>query len=72
MSLPDNHEFPSPADQERASAVGKMLHATIPPAMGFVFLLSHGEGQGVYYTSNCHRRAVCNMMREFIRQYEPQ
>jgi hypothetical protein len=51
--------------------IGDRLRSSMPEGFGFVLLIAEfGEKGGMFYTSNCQREDVCNMMREFIQKGE--
>ena len=47
------------------------LGSVMPKGFGFVLLIAEfGEQGSMFYTANCNRQDVCNMMREFIAKGE--
>jgi hypothetical protein len=58
--------------EDKLNEIGQKLRSTMPKGFGFVLLIaSFGEGGSMFYTANCNREDVCNMMREFIGKHEP-
>lgn len=58
--------------EEKLNTIGQSLRSSMPSGFGFVLLIaSFGEGGAMFYTANCNREDVCNMMREFIAKHEP-
>ena len=57
--------------EKRLNDIGQSLRSSMPEGFGFVLLIaSFGEGGAMFYTANCNREDVCNMMREFIGKSE--
>lgn len=51
--------------------IGELLRASMPEGYGFALLIaSFGAHGNMFYTANCARDSVCNMMREFIQKSE--
>ena len=58
--------------EDKLKEIGNKLRDGMPKGFGFVLLIAEfGEAGGVFYTANCNRKDVCNMMREFIAKCEP-
>ena len=58
--------------EKKLKEIGEGLRASMPKGFGFVLLIaSFGEGGAMFYTANCDRGDVCNMVREFISKHEP-
>lgn len=64
-------EVGNPEAERKLREIGDGLRAAMPPGFGFVLLIAEfGEKGSMFYTSNCERQDVCNMMREFIQKSE--
>ena len=57
--------------ESRLKDIGDHLRSAMPEGFGFVLLMAEfGEKGAMFYTANCNRNDVCNMMREFIQKNE--
>jgi len=64
-------EVRNPEVEAKLRDIGDRLRSGMPEGFGFVLLIAEfGEKGGCFYTSNCDRQDVCNMMREFIAKNE--
>lgn len=58
--------------EKKLNEIGGSLRERMPKGFGFVLLIAEfGEAGSMFYTANCNRQDVCNMMREFIEKHEP-
>jgi len=65
-------EVRNPEVEKRLKDIGDRLRETMPDGFGFALLIAEfGEAGSMFYTANCQRQDVCNMMREFISKSEP-
>ena len=65
-------EVRNKAVEDKLNDIGQRLRAGMPSGFGFVLLIAEfGEKGSMFYTANCNRQDVCNMMREFISKNEP-
>jgi hypothetical protein len=65
-------EVRNPEVEAKLKYIGDACRDAMPKGYGFVLLIaSFGEGGNLFYTSNCDRSDVANMMREFISKHEP-
>ena len=66
-----NFEVRNKEVEEKLDKIGRSLREAMPEGFGFVLLIaSFGEAGSCFYTSNCDRQDVCNMMREFVQKSE--
>jgi hypothetical protein len=59
--------------EKQLDKIGRNIRGALEGSgYGFVLLIaSFGAEGNTFYTSNCNRQDVCNMMREFIAKHEP-
>lgn len=71
MTVPGNFEVRNPEVEKQLNDLGNLLRTATPPGYGFALLIvKFGEGGDTFYTSNCDRQDMCNLMREFIQKAE--
>ena len=65
-------EVRNPEVEKKLQDIGDRLRSGMLKGFGFVLLIAEfGEKGSMFYTANCNRQDVCNMMREFIAKSEP-
>lgn len=72
MPVPGDFEVRDEEAERIINDIGNLLRRAMPPGWGFALLMvefNKAEG-GTFYTSNCDRNDVCNMMREFMQRHQ--